>query len=61
VTLTERWEMAQLGQEIEEACRRAVHRAMREVAESPPELDLSDEAMSRLFVELEALRPHESV
>lgn len=60
MTLGERLQTAELSQQIEAACLRAVRRAMREVFESRYEIDLSDEGIQQqTLADIEALRTTE--
>ncbi|MGH8975870.1 MAG: hypothetical protein ACRD0C_22010 [Acidimicrobiia bacterium] len=57
MTLCEHLEAVELGQEIEEACCRAVRTAMRELSEPGPEVHLPREEVEQALTQIESLRP----
>ncbi len=56
MTLGERLEAAELSQQIEAACLRAVRRALREVLEPHFEIHLSEEEARATLSDIEAFR-----
>jgi hypothetical protein len=56
VTLCEHLEVAELGQQIEAACCRAVRTAMRELSDSGLEVHMPRDQVEGMLAQIEALR-----